>query len=139
MALSRFDDEAGPPVARELADALGHASPLWDELLRHVSEKYPPVTEVWNHGGDKFGWSLRLKRRERILLYMTPQLGQFLLGVVLGEPAAERAHDELLPDTVLELIDGAPRYGEGRGIRLPIRTEDDLETAMTLAALKLGR
>jgi hypothetical protein len=70
---------------------------------------------------------------------MTPQLEQFQLGVVLGELAAERAHDEHLPDDVLELIDEAPRYGEGRGIRLPIRTEDDLRTAMTLAALKLGR
>ena len=139
MALSVFDDEAGPPDARELAGSLGKAGPLWDELVRHVSEKYPPVTEAWNHGGDKFGWSLRLKRKDRILVYMTPQLGQFLLGVVLGEPAAERAHDELLPVDVLELIDGAPRSGEGRGIRLPIRTEDDLETAMTLAALKLGR
>ena len=139
MALSVFDDEAGPPDARELAGKLGNAGPLWEELVRHVCEKYPPVTEAWNHGGDKFGWSLRLKRKERILLYMTPQLGQFLLGVVLGEPAAERAHDELLPGDVLELIDGASRYGEGRGIRLPIRTEDDLETAMTLAALKLGK
>ena len=139
MALSLFDDEAGPPEARELADGLGRAGALWDELIRHMCEKYPPVTEAWNHGGDKFGWSLRLKRKDRILLYMTPQLGQFLLGVVLGEPAAERAHDECLPDEVLELIDGAPRYGEGRGIRLPIRTEDDLDTAMTLAGLKLGR
>jgi hypothetical protein len=139
MALSVFDDEAGPPDARELADSLGRAGPLWEELVRHVCEKYPPVTEAWNHGGDKFGWSLRLKRKDRILLYMTPQLGQFLLGVVFGEPAAERAHEEGLPEEVLELIDGAPRYGEGRGIRLPIRTEDDLETAMTLAALKLGR
>jgi hypothetical protein len=138
MALSVFDDEAGPPDARELAEGLGRASNLWDELIQHVCDKYPPVTEAWKHGGDKFGWSLHLKRKDRILLYMTPQLGQFLLGVVLGEPAAERAHEEYLPAEVLELIDGAPRYGEGRGIRLPIRTEDDLETAMTLAALKLG-
>jgi len=139
MALSVFDDEAGPPDARELADSLGKSGPLWDELVRHVAESYPPITEVWDHGGDKFGWSLRLKRGDLIVFHLTPQLGQYLLGVVLGEPAAERARDELLPGDVLELIDGAPRYGEGRGIRLPIRTEDDLKTAVTLAALKLGR
>ena len=138
MALSVFDDEAGPPDARELEEALGRAAPLWDELIRHVCETYPPVTEAWNHGGDKFGWSLRLKRGDRNLLYLTPQMGQFLLGVVLGEPAAERAHEERLPREVLELVDGAPRYGEGRGIRLPVRTEEDLETAKALAALKLG-
>lgn len=139
MALSAFDDEAGPPDAAELAAALGDAATLWRELVEHVSTTYAPVTESWNHGGDKFGWSLRLKRKDRILLYMTPQLGQFLLGVVLGELAAERAHEDCFPHHILELIDGAPRYGEGRGIRLPVRREDDLATALALAALKLGK
>lgn len=138
MALSAFDDEAGPPNAGELAAVLGRASELWIGLVRHMSETYPPVAEDWNHGGDKFGWSLRLRRKNRNLLYLTPQLGQFLLGVVLGELAAERAHDEHLAEPVLAVIDSAPRYGEGRGIRIPIRTQDDLAIALALAALKLG-
>jgi len=138
MALSMFDDEAGPPDARELAEGLGRAASLWAELIRHVGEKYSPVTETWTHGGDKFGWSLRLKQRDLVLVHLTPQMGQFMLGVVLGEPAAERAHDEHLPADVLELIDGAARYGEGRGVRMAVRTEHDLRTAMTLTALKLG-
>jgi hypothetical protein len=46
MALSMFDDEAGPPDARELATGLGGANALWDELVRHVCDKYPPVTQV---------------------------------------------------------------------------------------------
>ena len=138
MALSAFDDEAGPPEACELASVLGRASELWDELVQHVAQTYPPVTEAWNHGGDKFGWSLRLKRKDRILLYLTPQTGQFLLGVVLGELACERAHEEPAPDAVLEAIDAAPRYGEGRGIRIPVRTKDDVAVALALAALKLG-
>jgi hypothetical protein len=138
MALSVFDDEAGPPSESELDGTMGRAAELWHELIRHVGEQHPPVTETWNHGGDKFGWTLRLKRKDRILLHMTPQMGQFLLAVVLGEPAAERAREECLPDEVLELIDGAPRYGEGRGIRVAVRTENDLRTAETLVALKLG-
>jgi hypothetical protein len=138
VALSVFEDEARPPDARELADKLGHASGLWDELVRHMTETYPPVTQAWNHGGGKVGWSLRLKRKDRVLLYMTPQTGKFLLGVVLGESAAERAHDEHAADAVLGVIDGAPRYGEGRGIRIPVCTDDDLAVALALAALKLG-
>jgi hypothetical protein len=138
VALSAFDDEAGPPDAGELAAVLGRASRLWDALVRHMAETYPPVTETWNHGGDKFGWSLRLKRKERILLYLTPQMGKFLVGVVLGELACGRAHEERLADAVLEVIDAAPRYGEGRGIRIPVRTDDDLAVALALAALKLG-
>lgn len=139
MALSVFDDEAGPPEAHELVEALGSAGELWDELVRHVSETFPAVTDTWNYGGDKFGWSLRLRSKDKILLHLTPQTGQFLLGVVLGEPAVQRAHDERLADRVTQVIDAAPRYGEGRGIRLPVRTKGDLATAIALAALKLGR
>jgi hypothetical protein len=139
MALSVFDDKAGPPDAAELAEALGRTSGLWEELVRQVAESYPPVAGVWNHGGTKFGWSLRLKRKDRILLHLTPQPGQFLLGVTLGEAAAERAHVECLPDQVLRLIDEAPRYGEGRGIRFAVRGDEDLASALSLAALKVGR
>jgi len=30
------------------------------------------------------------------------------------------AHERGLPDAVLSLIAGAPKYAEGRGIRLPV-------------------
>jgi hypothetical protein len=62
-----------------------------------------------------------------------------LLGVVLGEKAAQIAHDSGLPEPVLALIDDAPRYGEGRGIRLAVSTGEDLATARTLAAPKRAR
>jgi len=39
------------------------------------------------HGAGKFGWSLRLKSKDRILLYMTPQVRRPLLGVVQGDLA----------------------------------------------------
>jgi hypothetical protein len=139
MALSAFDDKARPPAAAELAEVLGRTSGLWVELVRHVTDSYPPVAGVWNHGGAKLGWSLRLKRKDRILLHLTPQRGQFLVGVVLGEAAAERAHAERLPDPALKLIDEAPRYGEGRGIRFAVCDDEDLASALSLVALKVVR
>ncbi len=138
MALSAFDDKSRPPKPGELEAVLGDSAGLWDELVAHVEGAYPPVTQLWNFSGAKYGWSLRLKRRERIVLYMTPQPGGFLLGVVLGEKAAKAAHDSGLPKSVLILIDGAPRYAEGRGIRLVVSSAGDLAAARTLAALKMA-
>jgi hypothetical protein len=37
---------------------------------------------------------------------------------------------------VLALIDDAPRYGEGRGIRLVVSNEEDLAAARMLVELK---
>jgi hypothetical protein len=139
VALSAFDDESQPPGQEGLEAVLGQSAPLWEQLVTHVAAAYPPITPVWNFAGVKYGWSLRLKRRERIVLYMTPQPGSFLLGVVLGEKAAKSARDSGSPERVLALIDDAPRYGEGRGIRLTVSTGDDLAVAKMLAALKMSR
>ena len=70
---------------------------------------------------------------------MTPQLGHFMVGVVLGERAAKAAHEAGLPDGVLALIDNAPAYAEGRGIRVPVTSEDDLAPVRQLVAIKLAR
>jgi hypothetical protein len=137
MALSAFADKSHPPEPDELKTVLGQSAELWEQLVSHVAAAYPPITELWNFAGAKFGWSLRLKRRHRVVLYMTPQVGHFLLGVVLGDKAVRTAHGARLPEPVLALIDTAPRYAEGRGIRLPIATRDDLVAAQTLAALKM--
>ena len=139
MALSAFDDKSRPPAPDELAEVLGQALRPWDDLIAHVEETYPPITQLWNFVGAKYGWSLRLKCKDRVVLYMTPQAGVFQLGLVLGEKAAQAAHDANLPDSVLSLIDAAPRYAEGRGIRLPVATGDDLSAVRTLAALKMAK
>ena len=137
MALSAFSEKSHPPELNELKTVLGQSAELWERLVSHVAAAYPPITELWNFAGAKFGWSLRLKRKDRVVLYMTPQVGHFLLGVVLGDKAVRTAHSARLAEPVLALIDTAPRYAEGRGIRLPIATRDDLVAAQTLAALKM--
>jgi hypothetical protein len=139
VALSAFDDRSRPPTARELKNVLRGTAGLWRELVAQVSQNHGPITELWNFAGAQFGWSLRLKRKDRVVVYMTPQAGHFLVGVVLGDKAVERAHEVGLPEAVFKLIDNAPRYAEGRGIRLTVATRDDLRIVQRLAAAKMGR
>ncbi len=37
------------------------------------------------------GWGLRVRYKERVILYMTPQQNQFLVSIVLGEKAVAAA------------------------------------------------
>ncbi len=138
-SLSAFDDKSRPPDSADLAKVLGRALSPWDDLIAHIEATYPPITQVWSFAGAEYGWSLRLKCRDRVVLYMTPQAGVFLLGLVLGEKAAQASREMDLPDSVHPLIDAAPRYAEGRGIRLPVATGDDLAAVRTLAALKMAK
>lgn len=138
MALSAFDDQTRRPGPRDLSRVLGGAAALWRQLVAHMTRTYAPMTEQWNFSGAKYGWSLRLKQKDRVILYLTPQAGCFLVGLALGEKAADAARDRGLPASVLEIIDRAPRYAEGRGIRLTIAAGDDLAAIQELAALKMA-
>lgn len=137
MALSAFDDPALPPAPADLRRRLGGSAPSWTDLVAHVASTCPTIEEAWTFSGAKFGWSLRLKRGERVLVYLTPQDGRFLAGFVLGEKAVAAAAENGLPPAVLALLDAAPRYAEGRGIRVTVGSGGDLSTVRHLVALKV--
>ena len=136
MALSAFATDGTPPRPEDLKKTLGKAGALWAGFVGGVEAKVPSLQQRWNYSGAKFGWSLRLMKRNRILVYMTPQDGRFLVGVVLGNKAVEAADHERLSPMARKAIDSAPRYAEGRGIRLTVASRRDLTAALQLVALK---
>ena len=91
MALSVFDDKSSKPKAAELVEALGRTSALWDELIGHLSSQFDPLSQDWGFSGKAWGWSLRLKHKQRTVLYMTPCARHFLAGFALGEKAVKAA------------------------------------------------
>jgi hypothetical protein len=139
MALSAFTDPAAPPTPETLESMLGPAAPLWSDLCAILRGLVGDVVEAWNHGGAKVGWSMRLVHDGRILAYLTPQAGHALVGVVLGEKAIARAEASAgLSTPTREAIAAAPRYAEGRGVRIVMATADDLSVALELARIKVG-
>ena len=138
MALSAFAEKTREPDPAALDEVLGPAAALWHRLVADVTRRHAPIAGQWTFSGAQYGWSLRLKRPDRVVLYLTPQGGRFLAGVVLGEKAARAARDGGASQAVLALIEGAPRYAEGRGIRMPVARPGDLQTVRRLLALKMG-
>lgn len=130
-----FDDRMKAPDDKALAKGMGGLMALWDEIVAHIAATYPPVTEAW---GFYKAWSLRLKRKDRTILYLLPGEGGFRCAFVLGDKAAEAARRAKLPKAVLKAIDEAPVYAEGRGFRLEVRTAKDVATMKALAAIKMA-
>jgi len=130
-----FDDKTRRPDEAALAAALGPLKKLWDDLVGHLVETYPPASEDWTFYKS---WSLRLKHKKRTILYLLPRDRMFLVAFVFGGPATETARQSRLPKAVLKAIDEAPVYPEGRGFRLEVRTDRDLETMKRLAAIKMA-
>lgn len=138
MALSVFDDRAKPPEEKEVEAALGRTYNLWSELKAHISTQFAPLVIEWGYASKSTGWGLRLKQEKRTVLYMTPCKGYFLASFALGEKAVKAAAASGLPDSVLSVIESAPKYAEGRGVRLEVKTKRDLKAIEKLAEIKMA-
>jgi len=134
MSPNAFIGRTKPPTDDELSAELGAARVLWDELLAELAL---PIQE-WNSYSPKAGWSLKLKLGKRTIVYLAPCRGRFRVAFVLGAKAVEAARQSNLPKAVMKIIDEAPRYAEGTGVRLEITARKDLTAVRRLAEVKLS-
>jgi hypothetical protein len=136
MPLSVFGERSSAPTDAGLRTVLGRAYPSWDTLLARVREHISPIAEVWAYTSASTGWGLRLRHKDRVILYMTPQHSQFLVSFVLGEKAVAAAQATRLPAAIRNAIATAPRYAEGRGVRVVVRSARQISGLVALAEIK---
>jgi hypothetical protein len=137
MPLSALTDKSREPAPADVAAVLGRAAAHWKRLVAEIQDDHGPLEELWNHGGPKIGWSLRLRDKKRVVAYCIPCERHFLVGVVLGEKAVAAARASKLPKDVLAAIEEAPTYAEGRGLRVPVRVGADVDAVLALVSLKV--
>jgi len=140
VPLSLFHDKNIPPSDDALRSALAGTAGLWLELIEQLGVDFAPLAFVWGFTSKSTGWSLRVKRGERNILYMTPCEGHFLVSIGLGERAAAAARKSELREAILPLIEAAPKYAEGRGIRFEVHggQPEKVAVAVVLAGLKIA-
>jgi hypothetical protein len=110
----------------------------WASLERWLSTVCGVDGWEWFSSGRKYGWALRGKRGKRTIVYMIPQHGSFLVGLVLGDRAMDAVRRASLSPGVRNVISGARKYGEGTGFRLPVAAMGDLEDVRTLVEIKIA-
>lgn len=133
-----FLDRALAPSEQDAVAALGGAARYWTAIRDGVAAEHGPVTDEWVWSGKAAGWSLRLKRKDRAIVYLTPCREELRASFAIGEKAAAAAHDTGLREPLLALIDAAPRYAEGRAVRLEVACDADVEDVLALVRIKLA-
>jgi hypothetical protein len=127
-----------PPSSADFLDLLGPAGVLWTELQDAIRAACPAVSERWVYGGRKYGWSCRLERGSKGILYMTPDAGHFRIGLALPDAARELALAADLPAPIREELAAATKVMEGWPVRLAVRNDADVAVALKLAEIKLA-
>ncbi len=125
------------PTETELAENLGPAKVIWDRLIRKLGSEFETTEQEWSSYSTKAGWSLRMKRQGRIIVYLSPGRAVFLASFALGEKALKMARESALPARVLKIVSGAKRYAEGTAVRIEVRREEDIGVIEKLAAAKI--
>jgi hypothetical protein len=126
------------PGKKEIENLLGKTSPLWTGLRSDLSSKFGPLAEKWSFSRKTNHWSLQLKQKKRTVLYLIPLPDCFRAAFALGEKACVAARASGLPAPVLDIIERAPKYPEGRGVRFEVRSREDVENVKALASIKMA-
>ena len=133
MLPNAFIGKAQPPTDEELAAELGASKSLWDQIVNTLA-----LDQEWNTYSKKAGWALRLKKKDRNIVYLGPVHGGFRVSFVLGDRAVAAAKESKLPAAVLKNIAESKRYAEGTAVRMEIRKPRDVEIVMKLAEIKMA-
>ncbi len=126
------------PTERELAAALGPARAAWDQLLDCLAREFGADVHEWNSYSPKAGWSFRVKRKARTIVWLGPRAGSFIAAFILGEKAMRVSRAARLPQRIVKIMNAATKYPEGTGVRIEVKTSKDLEPLKLLAAIKLA-
>jgi hypothetical protein len=137
IAPNAFIGRTESPGDADLSEALGSAKPVWDRLIADLAAQHDVAIQEWKSYSLKSGWSLRLKRGKRTILWLGPCEGCFRVMFILGDKALLAARQSGLSAHALRALDQAERYPEGTGVRLVIKGPKDIPTVKKLAVVKL--
>lgn len=137
MDSSIFPDSAVTPDDDLLKAAIGDLFQLWVEIREYVQDKYPAAAEKWNFPGRKYGWSYQIRDKKRAILYLLPRDKYFQIALVFGERAVKDALNSEISLEIKENIESARVYAEGRGFRIEVRNNKDIQDIKKLVDIKL--
>lgn len=90
MLANAFIDKTTQPNEAELAVELGESIQLWKKLVSDLAGESGVDIQEWKSISRKYGWSLRLKVKQRNIVYLSPHRGCFTASLVLGDKAVRR-------------------------------------------------
>jgi hypothetical protein len=133
-----FGDRARMPTDDEVEASLGPAIGLWTALRARLTVDFGTLSEAWAYSGKAYGWSLRLKQRDRPVVYLTPMAGRFRASLALPERAVSSALEAGLPAPIQAIVACAPTYPEGRAVRIEVASEEDVASVVALARIRMA-
>ena len=137
MSIGIFTKREHQPTDAEMRRAVGPKLAHWESLLLVIQEQYAVRKDIKFMYGDKYGWALRFRIRERLFTSFYPTQSGFTVQVILRPEAINRAHQMKLGKSVQQVIARAHPYPEGRWLFVPVKSAKDVQDVQQLLALRV--
>jgi hypothetical protein len=135
---SIFTDKNREPNESDLLPGIGNESLMrWNELANYAALACKGTCPEWSFGGDKYGWSFRIKDKKRAIIYLLPRDGFFKAAFVFGDRACEAIFKSSVSELFKKELQEARKYAEGRGIRIPIMNDEYMNDIKELIRIKV--
>jgi hypothetical protein len=138
METNAFMEKSIQPDGRRLTHALGERAILWETIKNHIAQKHGEVNEEWKFYNTKSGWTLKVLLKKRNLFFFVPLQGSFRLAFIFGDKAVAAVAKSDLPEAIKNEIKNARKYAEGRGLRIEVKSQKDVEHVKKLIDIKVG-
>jgi len=130
-------DKTTEPDKRKVVELLDDTALLWVNLKTFLTENIGSVKEEWKFYGAKSGWTMKVLLGKRNLFFMKPEESAFMVAFVFGDKAVSAVEKSNLPENIKTELTEAKKYMEGRGLRVYVKTNDDLEIVKKLVEIKV--
>ncbi|MDZ7289364.1 MAG: DUF3788 domain-containing protein [candidate division KSB1 bacterium] len=138
METNVFMDKSIQPDDRRLARVLGESATFWEAIKQHIFQRHGEVTEEWKFYNAKSGWILKVLLKKRNLFFFVPLPGFFRVAFVFGDKAVAAVAKSDLPEAIKIELKNARKYAEGRGIRIEVKSQEEVEHVKKLIDLKVS-
>jgi hypothetical protein len=138
METNVFMDKSIQPDDGHLARVLGKNVTFWEAIKQHIAQKHGEATEEWKFYNTKSGWTMKVLLKKRNLFFFTPLQGFFRLAFVFGDKAVAAVERSDLPEDIKNELKNARKYVEGRGLRIEVKSQKEVEHVKKLIDIKVG-
>jgi hypothetical protein len=125
------------PTDAALTRSLGGNKAHWDALADHVANACEGLECEWKFYGAKHGWTYKVSRKRKAVLYMTPHRTDFTASMALRDEAIEALRRADLPRELIAEIEASKAYPEGRPARVRVTSRAKVVLVKKLVAIKL--
>ncbi len=133
-----FIGKTKKPTDAELAAALGPANSVWEKLVGDLAAEQNLTDSEWHSYAPKHGWFLRITRKKRNIIYLSPCEGKLCVTLILGGKAMKAAYESDLPARAVKLLKDSKKYPEGNVIYIDVKGAKDIPFIKKLTAIKLA-